>query len=182
MPVYIAMLRGINVGGNKVVKMDALCKSLEALGFEEVKTYLQSGNAVFKATKQSPAELCKKIEKRILRDFGFGVTVISRSTEEMGRMIEQNPFMRDKGVDTSKLHVTFLDSLPEPSAWKKMAAVSAGSDRFHPAGSDIYLHCPGGYGNTKLSNNAFERILAVRATTRNWNTVNNLYQMAAGDK
>jgi len=182
MPVYIAMLRGVNVAGHNLVKMQALRESLEGLGFEQVQTYLQSGNAVFKSPKRSAVEVSTTIQEMIRRDFGFSAPVISKTAEEMDKVIQNNPFLSEKGIDVSRLHVTFLNAPPAPAALKKVEALKASPDRYHHAGREIYLYCPGGYGNTKLSNNVFERLLGVCPTTRNWNTVNNLHQMAASCK
>ncbi len=178
MPVYIAMLRGINLAGHKRMKMDQLRESLQALGFEQVRTYVQSGNVIFKTAKHSPLDLSKRIEERILRDFGYSVSVISKTAEEMGKTIQSNPFLKEKGTDSSKLHVTFLSEAPAQSALKKLDELTAGPDQFRYSGKEIYLYCPNGYGRTKLSNNALERALSVRATTRNWKTVNSLYQIS----
>jgi len=182
MPVYIAMLRGVNVAGHHLIKMETLRKSLEGLGFEQVQTYLQSGNAVFKSSKRSAIEVSKMIEEMIARDFGFPAPVISKTADEMGEVILGNPFLREKGIDESKLHVTFLDAVPAPAALKKVEALKASPDHYHHAGREIYLYCPAGYGNSKLSNNVLERLLGVCPTTRNWNTVNHLHQMAASYK
>lgn len=178
MSTYIAMLRGINVGGQKMVKMDRLRASFEALGFAQVQTYLQSGNVVFKAGKGSPADLTDKIEKRILRDFGFPVTVVLRTAAELKETIRDNPFLKEKGIDATKLHVTFLSEAP--ASVERLASLDSGSDRFRHSGKEVHLHCPDGYGRTKLSNNALEKALSVRATTRNWNTVNRLCEMSSG--
>lgn len=182
MPVYIAMLRGINVGGQKSVKMARLRQSLEALRFENVQTYLQSGNVVFTAAKHSPLDLSKKIEEQILRDFGFSVSVISKTAQEMGRAIQSNPFLRESKIDLSRLHVTFLDQAPSKPALMQLKTLASPPDRLHHSSTEIYLYCPDGYGRTKFSNNALERVLSVCATTRNWNTVNELYKMASGYK
>src|SRR5216684_5897193 len=112
---YIALLRGINVSGHKIIKMDELRKSFGALGLSDVQTYVQSGNVVFKAPKQSLEILSKKIREKIVRDFGFSVSIIIRSSEEVRRAIENNPFLKQRGIDSSKLHVTFLSKAPERS-------------------------------------------------------------------
>jgi uncharacterized protein (DUF1697 family) len=175
---YIALLRGINVVGHKIIKMDQLRESFEAMGLEGVKTYVQSGNVIFKAPRKSAEILSREIQERILRDFGFSVPVIVVSPEEINRTIKGNPFPRKKGIDTSKLHVTFLSQAPERSALKALEALPAKPDEFHHSGKAIYLHCPNGYGRTKLSNNTLEKMLSVRATTRNWRTVNTVYEMS----
>ena len=93
-------------------------------------------------------------------------------------MIDNNPFIKKKGIQLDKLHVTFLGTLPESSLVKAIEKLNFSPDEFVITGREIYLHCPGGYGNTKLSNNFFEKKLFVKATTRNWNTVNKLWEMA----
>ena len=177
MPIYISMLRGINVGGHKRIKMDQLRKSFEALGFEQVKTYIQSGNVVFKAGKSSPAALSKKIEERILKDFGFPVSVMSRTADEMGEMITENPFLKQREIDPAKLHVMFLSEPPAPAALKKLAEVTVAPDQWHCSAREIYFYLPNGVSKSVLWNSPVDRILAVVTTTRNWRTVNSLQQM-----
>jgi len=178
MSTYISMLRGINVGGHNQIKMTALRELFEALGFEQVRTYIQSGNVVFKAGKSSALQVSRKVEERIAKAFGFRVSVVTRTSAEMGSVIENNPFLKTKGIDPTRLHVTFLSEAPEPAALSKLEALAAAPDQFRGSGREIYLHCPNGYGNTKLSNNTLEQVLAVSATTRNWNTVNKLYEVS----
>jgi uncharacterized protein (DUF1697 family) len=156
------MLRGINVSGAKPVKMEALRASFEALGFTNVRTYVQSGNVVFAAKDRAAAPLAAKIVGRIKRDFGYDVPVLVLAA-----------------FDPTKLHVTFLAGAAAVAGLKKMEGVTSGRDEFRCLGTSVYLHCPDGYGNTKLNNNAFERALAVGATTRNWKTVTTLAAMAA---
>ncbi len=177
MPIYISMLRGINVGGHKRIKMDQLRKSLEALGFEQVKTYIQSGNVVFKTRRTSPAALSKKIEERIVKDFGFSASVISRTAEEMSKMIAENPFLKQRGIDPAKLHVMFLSELPAPTALKKLAEVTVAPDQRQCSAREIYFYLPNGVSKSVLWNSPVDRILAVVTTTRNWRTVNTLHRM-----
>jgi uncharacterized protein (DUF1697 family) len=175
---YIALLRGINVGGHKIIKMDQLRKAFKELGFENVATYVQSGNVVFKSPKKVSDELSGQIEEMLLRRFSMSVPVIVRTAEEVGEVLTNNPFLKEPGLDLTKLHVTFLSLIPQKTAIKGLDAIAACPDRFHCRGLEIYLHCPNGFGGTKLSVNAFEKVLAVGATTRNWKTVNKLYEMA----
>jgi uncharacterized protein (DUF1697 family) len=177
MPTYISLLRAINLGQHNRIKMSELEATLRGLGFDDVKTYLQSGNVVFHA-RQSPAKLCQTIEAKIHSEFGLSVSVMSRTREEIGEIIQNNPFLKEDGVDPSHLHVTFLASVP--AALEKLDRLGAEPDRFRFRGCEVYLHCCHGYGRTKLSNQAIEKALAVRATTRNWKTVNQVYQMAEG--
>ena len=179
LPAYIAMLRGINVSGQKAVRMERLRESCSALGFGSVQTYVQSGNVVFLERERSPSDLFKAIAQAILGDFGFEVSIVIRTSKEMKSMIERNPFLKDRGVDQSKLYVTFLLETPPKGDLKNLQKLSSEADRFHIGRQEIYLYCPGGYGRTKLSNSAFEKALSVRATTRNWKTVNALFEMAS---
>src|SRR6266481_4937729 len=96
---YVALLRGINVGGHKLIKMDRLRKAFEGLGFADVATYVQSGNAVFKAPAKAEQGLPKRIEEMLLRQFGMTVPVIVRTSEELGETVRSNPFLKEKGVD-----------------------------------------------------------------------------------
>src|SRR5580704_2774351 len=176
MPIYVAMLRGINVGGHKRIKMDQLRASFEALGFEQVRTYIQSGNVVFKTRKLSSVALSKRIEEKILSDFGFPAPVISRSSEEMARTIEHNPFLKEREIDLGKLHVTFLSDAPEPAALGKLADVTAAPDQFRSSNKEIYFFLPNGVSQSVLMKSPVDRFLAVVTTTRNWKTVNSLHQ------
>ena len=177
MPIYISMLRGINVGGHKRIKMDQLRKSFEALGFEQVKTYIQSGNVVFTTGKTSPAALSKKIEERILKDFGFPASVISRNADEMSKMIAENPFLQQRGIDPAKLHVMFLSEPPTPAALKELAEVTVAPEQCQCSAREIYFYLPNGVSKSVLWNSPVDRILAVVTTTRNWRTVNTLHRM-----
>ena len=179
MPSYVAMLRGINVSGSKMIKMEALRASFEALGFTNVRTYVQSGNVVFTARQGAVAPLSLRIAARIKSDFGFDVPVLVLAAEQIARVVEENPFSGKKGIDPTKLHVTFLAAAPEAAGLKKMERVFSGRDQFQCLATSIYLVCPDGYGRTKLNNNAFERALRIGATTRNWKTVTTLAAMAA---
>jgi len=178
MPVYVALLRGINLGGRNPIKMAELAVAFETLGFNQVKTYIQSGNVVFKANKAAPTTLSKKIEGKILAEFGLKVSVLTKTAAELKRAIENNPFVKERGIDLTGLHVTFLSAPPGESGLNKVKGWRAEPDRFSSCGCEIYLHCPEGYGTSKLSNAALEKALEVRATTRNWRTVNRLYEMA----
>jgi uncharacterized protein (DUF1697 family) len=178
MPVYISMLRGVNVGGHNRMKMDQLRNLFAPLGCEQAQTYIQSGNVVFRAARQSSLALSQKIEKSIQAEFGFSVTVVTKTSAEMGATIQNNPFLKKRGVDVSNLHVTFLSQAPDATALKKLAAVDGGPDEFAHSGEVIYLYCQNRYSETKLSNSFLEKALAIHATTRNWTTVNKLYEMA----
>jgi uncharacterized protein (DUF1697 family) len=177
MPIYVSMLRGINVGGHKQIKMDKLRSSLEALGLEQVKTYIQSGNVVFKSPKTSPLALSRKIEARISEDFGFSVSVISRTVDEIVSTIANNPFLNRPGIDPEKLHVAFLSEPPAAPALKKLAELTLAPDQSRCRDKEVYLYFPNGVSGSSLWKHPLDRVLSVEATMRNWKTVNALHKM-----
>jgi uncharacterized protein (DUF1697 family) len=178
MPTYISMLRGINVGGHNKVPMDQLRAMFEALGFEQVRTYIQSGNVVFKAAKSNPADFSARIEKKILAQFGFAVSVITRTPEEVHKAIQNNPFVKESKTEPAKVYIAFLSQAPAADAVKKLEALATVSEQLRHAGGEVYLYYRDGMGRAKLTGSVLEKVLAVTATARNWNTVTKLYEMA----
>jgi len=180
MQTFISILRGINVSGQKKILMSDLKTLYENLKFKDVKTYIQSGNVVFKSDSKIPdVQLAGKIEKAISAKYNFEVPVIIRTKDELEKIISQNPFAKEKNIDLKKLHVTFLSETPEKEKATQIKEVDFSPDQFLIKGKEIYLHIPSSYGETKLSNKFFENKLKVSATTRNWNTVNKLFEMAS---
>ena len=177
MLAYIAMLRGINVGGHKAIKMEALRTLCGDLGFRNVETYVQSGNIAFQSSVANPIILSKRIGDRILQSFRFEVPVLVRDSKQMRNVTGNNPFLKEKSVDLSKLHVIFLSKVTQKDSVKELEKLSTGPDRFYSSPLEIYLYCPGGYGRSKLSNDGIEKALSVTATTRNWKTTNTLSEM-----
>lgn len=178
MQIYISILRGINVSGHKMIKMEELTSLFKSLDFKNVKTYIQSGNVVFQAIETDVHKLAKRIEEKISERFGFEVPVLVKGKKELEAVLQNNPFAKSKDKDVLKLHVTFLSHEPDKSYIDKINQLQYLPDEFVIEGSVIYLYCPNGYGNTKLNNNFFESKLKVTATTRNWKTVNELVNMA----
>jgi uncharacterized protein (DUF1697 family) len=179
MPVYIAMLRGINVGPHKRMKMEKLRACCEGAGFRDVKTYIQSGNVALRADRISSSALETKLAERIVDDFGFSSTVIARTLEEMKAVIEGNPLLKaDKGLDPAKLHVVFLADKPSPAETKKLEEVIVAPDRVHTSGRETYFYFPNGVSGSSLWKHPLDQVIAVPGTMRNWNTVNKLYQIA----
>jgi uncharacterized protein (DUF1697 family) len=177
MPVHVSMLRGINVSGHHIIKMERLRASFESLGFANVKTYIQSGNVVFQSAKSSPAALSKKIEAMILSQFGFSIAVISRSADELESIISNSPLSGLTGIDVEKLHVAFLSESPSAPAIKKLSELTLAPDLSRCAGKEVYLYFPNGFSKSSLWKHPLDRVLSVTATTRNWKTVNTLHQM-----
>ncbi len=178
MQTYISILRGINVSGHKMIKMNELTTLFESLHFKNVKTYIQSGNVVFQAIETSVNDLAISIEDKISERFGFTVPVLVKEKSEIESVVKNNPYLMLEDKDVTKLHVTFLAKEPDKSNLDKINQGQYLPDEYILSGSVIYLYCPNGYGNTKLNNSFFENKLKVIATTRNWKTVNELLEMA----
>lgn len=177
MAVYVALLRNINVGGHPKLAMADLRKAVENLGYEDVRTYIQTGNIVLTAAQTTPAEIGAALEKLISAEFGVTSTAIVRSASEMASVAGANPFEK-VAQSPSHLHVTFLAGTPERDAGELDSARGAG-EQFELNGQELYLHCPNGYGRTKLNTGLVEKRLGVRATTRNWNSVTTLAAMSS---
>lgn len=175
---YISILRGINVSGHKLIKMDALKSMYENLGFSNVASYVQSGNLVFTEKNTDPNILEQKISDQIKKDFGFDVPVIILTADKLKQIIDNNPFLNDSDKDESFLHITFLSSVPNNNnEFETIEDKAQNGEEIVLSGDVVYLYCPNGYGNTKLSNNFLETKLKVKATTRNWKTTNELYKI-----
>ena len=175
---YIAILRGINVSAKNMVKMPALVKAFESIGFKNVKSYVQSGNVVFQSEPVGPENLQRLIAEQIEKDLGLSVPLLVLEENYLKQVSENNPFIKRQDIDLTKLHVTFLAQEPDPEKVSKMDSDKYVPDEFIIDKKVIYLNCPDGYGKTKLHNNFFESKLKVGATTRNWKTVNALVELA----
>lgn len=150
----------------------------ENLRFENVQTYVQSGNVVFLSAQNDPKKLEKMITSRIETDFGFEVPVIVLSADTLATIIENNPFAKDQSKEISYLHVTFLGDKPTQFDKESIVEKKQENEEIEFTAEAIYLYCPNGYGKTKLHNNFLETKLKVRATTRNWKTTNKLLGLA----
>jgi uncharacterized protein (DUF1697 family) len=180
MSTCVSLLRGINVGPTRTVKMADLVTLYRSLGLKNVRTYLNSGNVLFDPPENDQENLPTLIEKRITRMVGFPVKVLVRTVDELERVITSNPFLQAISHDTAKLYVTFMSDHPSDNSVVRVNAINDGLDRFIIRGGDVYLFCPKGYGRTRFSNSFFEKELAVMATTRNWRTVTALSALAKG--
>lgn len=178
MKTYISILRGINVSGHKIIKMEALRTSYENMGFSNVKTYVQSGNVIFSYEDIEIHKLEEQIFQQIKKDFGFDVPIIVLSVEKLEEIIKSNPLRKDKSKEESFMHVTFLASKSETNNFDAIEEKKQDNEDIVFSNYAGYLYCPNGYGNTKLNNNFIESKLKVRATTRNWKTTNELFQIA----
>ncbi|MBN2806294.1 MAG: DUF1697 domain-containing protein [Prolixibacteraceae bacterium] len=177
MPTYLSLLRGINVSGQKLIKMDALRRMYEHLGYQRVTSYLLSGNIVFEAGEVDHHGLEQAITRQIALDFGYEVTVLVLTPEQLQTIIANNPFTSVRATDPAFLFVTFLADQPWHHGIEAIADKKQPDEQFHLSSKVVYLYCPSGYGKTKLNNNFLETQLKVRATTRNWKTVNELNKL-----
>lgn len=178
MQVYISVLRGINVSGKNILKMDALREMYEKLGFSSVSTYVQSGNVVFKSSETDPQILATQISTQIKTTVGLDVPVLVLSVENLTKTIQENPFLNDTEKDPAFFHVTFLAEKPTEFNSQNFTEKKSPTEAFHYVDTRFYIYCPLGYGQTKLTNNFIEAKLKVTATTRNWKTTNALLDRA----
>jgi uncharacterized protein (DUF1697 family) len=180
MKTYVALLRGINLGARNKVPMPELKSALESLGFEDVVTYIQSGNVVFRSSSGGAKEIAARIEQRIEEVFGLSIAVVLRTPAELKSIAQSNPFLR-RETDLTKLHAVFLKSRPSAKAIAQLDPERSTPDEFSVRGHEIYLHLPNGFGRSKLTLDYFERRLGVDATARNWKTVVKLLELAKPD-
>jgi uncharacterized protein (DUF1697 family) len=195
MKTFISLLRGINVSGQNKIRMSELIRLYETLNLFNVVTYIQSGNVIFDCEDKNPVSLAKSIEAEIAQSCGISVKVFLTDKKHFKQIIDNNPFICQRKEDTEKLHVTFLSDAPAEQGLRNLPASggdcfdqeqlamtldskAGNADEFSVHDKEIYLFCPNGYGRTKYSNSFFEKKLRVSATTRNWKTVNALYEIA----
>ncbi len=173
-----AILRGINVGGKRIILMADLKALFEELRFTDVQTYIQSGNVIFNSKEESTdIELSDKIEASILKRYGFDVPVIIRTVNKLKEIVLANPFFQKKEIDTNGLCLTFLKNLPTAERIINIETYDYNPDRFKIIGKEIFILFTGKYHQSKLTNIFFESKLKVPATTRNWKTVLKLLEL-----
>ena len=174
MNTYISILRGINVSGQKIIKMQELKYLYEELNFVNVQTYIQSGNVVFQCKETRVNEIENNIYTKILNKLEIEVPVIVLTTDDLYEIIHNCPFV----TDTSKLNVTIFSSIPDLSDNVIPGNKKNKNEKYTLVNKAFYLYCPDGYGKTKLNNTFLEKTFKVKATTRNWKTLNTLYLMS----
>ena len=173
---YIAFLRGINVSGQKLIKMDALKQHFDMPGFKNITTYIQSGNVLFDTQETDDTLLREKVEKQLLEKLGYEVPVIVRSLNDIKNVIANNPYGEPKTGDTRKLYITFLSGIPPGSLHSALDAYKNEPEELKIINREVYLLLAS-YGTTKLTNALIEKKLGVAATTRNWATVNKILEL-----
>jgi len=176
MNVYVALFRGINVGGRNLLPMKELASVLADLGARNVKTYIQSGNAVFVSPEKDVARLAKSIGREIKKRRGFEPHVLLLGLDDIERAMRKNPFP-EAATDPRTLHAGFLASVPGKPNLKALEGLKIESERFRLVDRVFYLHAPEGIGRSKLAAN-IERLLGVPMTDRNWRTVCKIREMA----
>jgi len=178
MAVIISLLRGVNIGGHHKVKMDALRKLYESLGFQGAQTHLQSGNVVFRSKAANLPKLAARIEDAIEKMFGFRVVVVLRTTAELRDVIARNPIAKRRGVEPGKFAVIFLQEKPSADCLQNALKIKTAPEELWIDGCEAYAYYPNGMGRPKMSWPTVERALKSTGTGRNWNTVTKLLELA----
>lgn len=178
MATIVSMLRGINLAKHNRIKMEDLRCLFESLGLESPRTFIQSGNVVFKTRERNWAALTRRIENAFEGQFGFHSDVFVRTASELREVIARNPFAGRDDVQPNRLLVTFLAGEPVAEARKKLLAMNTEPEETRIQGREIYTHYPNGMARPKLSWAVVERILQTSGTSRNWNSVLKLLEMA----
>jgi uncharacterized protein (DUF1697 family) len=178
MPVLISMLRGINVGGHNKVNMTALRALFESLKFEDPRTYVQSGNIIFRSEEKISTTLTKKIQNAIEREFGCRPEVILRTTDEVRKAIAATPFSSRRKLEPGKILVTFLDGEPGAEADVALLSLKSYPEELHLKGRELYIYFPNGAGRSKLPWSSVAKLLKTTGTARNWNSVTKMLAIA----
>jgi len=173
---YVALLRGINVGGNNILPMKDLAEMFAKAGCDGARTYIQSGNVIFCAAPKICASLPDLIAGQIAKRFGFTSPIVLRTAEQIGAVIRDNPFLK-AGALENELHVLFLADLPAAKNIAELNPDRSPPDTFTVLGQEVYLRLPNGAGKTKLTNQYFDSKLATIGTQRNWRTVTKLFEL-----
>lgn len=178
MPTYVALLRGVNLAGRNKIAMPALRTLVEGLGYDDVATYIQSGNVIL-TTSDSAAKVGAALEKAIAKEFGLDVVVVVRSRAQLKKVVDANPFAK-KLKDDRLVHVSFLADKPKADKVKTLTGGDWGDDEVAVKGTEAYVHTPNGYGRANLNNMVVEKQLGVAWTARNWRTTKKLLELAGG--
>lgn len=178
MKTYIALLRGINVSGQKKIRMADLKTMMEGLGFENVQTYIQSGNIVFKSVEKKIHILEDEVKYNIANTFGFDVPVLVKTRIEILQIIRDSPFTKKEDLEANRIYYTLLQQKPDRSLFVNLKADKYPNELFQISKNCVYLNCTKGAGKAKLNNNSIERELKVTATTRNHSTMLKLLELS----
>lgn len=177
MTTHLALLRGINVSGHNMIKMDALKSTLEKIGFQNVQTYIQSGNVFVTTEEENAAKVGFIIKQEIFKAFGYDVPVIILTVADLQACFTNNPYMKEKVVDTKKLYVAFISKELRPESINELKISQFKPDEAQIDGNRIFIKYAVGAGKTRLDQKYIEKKLNLTATIRNWNTVTQLLKM-----
>lgn len=177
MPVLISMLRGVNVGSHNRIKMNALQALYESLRFQDPRTYVQSGNVIFRTKEKSSPALAKRIQNAIEPTFKCSPEVILRTTDELRKVIAANPFA-GRDLHPGKILVTFLATEPGPEAHSTLLSLKSYPEEIHLKGRELYIYFPDGAGKSKLPWSRVEKLFQTTGTARNWNSVTKMLAIA----
>lgn len=179
MHTYIALFRGINVSGQKIIKMADLKRHFEDCGFRSISTYIQSGNVVFSSNNPDQNDLVQVIRKKITEQYDFDVSVMIKTRADLIHILDSNPFMNDPEKDTARMYFTMLSSVPEAELVEKLQQYDYSPEEYALLNDIVYFYSPKAYGKAKMSNNFFEKKLKVIATTRNLRTLEKLIDLTS---
>lgn len=177
MITHLALLRGINVSGHNMIKMDALKTTLEALGFTNVRTYIQTGNVFVDTEEESNSKVAFMIKQEIFKAFGHEVPVIVIAKNDLEECLKNNPYLKTKDVDTKKLYVAFVSNTLKTESIHELKMSQVKPDEASIDGNKIFIKYAVGAGKTRLDQKYIEKKLNLTATIRNWNTVQQLLEM-----
>ena len=177
MTTHLALLRGINVSGHNMLKMDALKATLENIDFQNVQTYIQSGNVFVDSEEENPSKVGFQIKQEIFKVFGHEVPVVVIDKQDLEACYKNNPFLKEKEVDTKKLYVAFVSIALQSTSINDLKMSQVKPDEAHIDESRIYIKYDVGAGKTRFDQKYIEKKLNVTATIRNWNTVTQLLKM-----
>lgn len=178
MPVAICFLRGINVGGHAIIKMEALRALFVSLKFEQPQTYVQSGNIVFKTSERDLDLLAARIKQAIERQFACSPAIILRSASELRAVVSANPFAKRTRIEPAKLHVFFLAARPAKKAAERLRQLAVQPEELHLIGRELFIYFPNGVGKSKLPWARVDKALETQGTGRNWNSVTKVLELA----
>jgi uncharacterized protein (DUF1697 family) len=179
MTAYVGLLRGVNLGDSSRLRMSDLSDILRRLGYDGVRTVLQSGNVVFRHRGSDPVQLEQTLERAVAKELGLTTDFFVRSAFEWHRIFMQNPFPREAAADPAHLVVTVLKRAPARTDWNALISAIPGRERLRSSGREAYIVYPDGIGRSKLTATLVERKLGTRCTSRNWNTVQKLDQFVS---
>lgn len=179
MQTYISLLRGINVGGRRKIKMAELRQHCQNIGFLNTKTYIQSGNLIFQVKDSASAnDVAQQLKEKIKIEYGFEIPTLSIKAEDWLKIQKQNPYCADSSIDIKRLHLTLLHETAQQEKIDQLKSIDIQADQYTIQDKSIYI-CAATerYSQCKLQNHFFEKKLAVATTTRNWKTVNKLAEL-----